>query len=64
MKTIEAVQLFSGSRRKLANALDISVAAISQWGEEIPPLRAYQIRDLVQAGKVPQANQTEDQKVA
>ncbi len=55
MKTTEALQIFGGdrgSRRKLANALDISVAAISQWGDEVPPLRAYQIRDLIAAGKV------------
>ena len=33
----------------LARALGISTSAVSQWGERVPPLRAYQIRDLLAA---------------
>ncbi len=45
MKKTEAVAFF-GSKKGLAIALSISQAAISQWGEEIPPLRAYQLEQL------------------
>lgn len=48
MTTSEAIREF-GSVRKLAAALDLSVQAIYKWGEEVPPLRAYQIRDLIAA---------------
>lgn len=50
MKTEEALALYENSVAKLAHALRISTAAIYQWGEEVPPLRAYQIREL-QAGR-------------
>lgn len=36
-----------GSTTKLANALGIKHSAVSQWGEYVPPLRAFQIRDLL-----------------
>ena len=36
-----------GSTTKLANALGIKHRAVSQWGEYVPPLRAFQIRDLL-----------------
>jgi hypothetical protein len=45
MKTEEAIILF-GSVRNLAKALDLSVQAIYAWGERVPPLRVYQIREL------------------
>ena len=48
MKTTEAINEF-GSVRKLALALGVSVQAIYKWGDAVPPLRAYQIRELVQA---------------
>ena len=46
MKTSEAINEF-GDALGLANALGITRAAIYQWGETVPPLRAYQIRDLL-----------------
>jgi len=42
----EAVEKFGGVK-KLADALSIEHSAVSQWGEFVPPLRAYQIRDLM-----------------
>jgi DNA-binding transcriptional regulator YdaS (Cro superfamily) len=43
MKTSRAIKLF-GSRAKLAEFLGITRPAISMWGEDVPELRAYQIR--------------------
>jgi transcriptional repressor of cell division inhibition gene dicB len=53
MKTLEAIELF-GSRRELAEELGISRAAVSQWGEDVPELREYQIRlILIERGTNP-----------
>ena len=46
MKTSDAIALF-GSVKNLAAALGLSVQAVYAWGDEVPPLRAYQIRDLL-----------------
>lgn len=46
MKTQEAVNHF-GSIRKMAAALDLSVQAIYKWGEDVPPLRAYQLKEMM-----------------
>ena len=46
MKTAEAIKHF-GSIRKLAEALGLSVQAVYRWGEDVPPLRVYQIKDLM-----------------
>lgn len=45
MKKSEAIAHF-GSASKLATAIKIAPAAVSQWGETIPQLRAYQIERL------------------
>lgn len=45
MKTQLAVEFFKG-KSKLANALGINPASVSQWGDEVPELRAYQIERL------------------
>jgi hypothetical protein len=42
----EAVKLFGGVRA-LADALNITEQAVHQWGDTVPPLRVYQIRDLL-----------------
>lgn len=42
----EAIRRFGGAR-ELAYALGISTQAIAQWGNEVPPLRVYQIRELL-----------------
>jgi DNA-binding transcriptional regulator YdaS (Cro superfamily) len=45
MTTEEAKALFGGTR-KLAEALGITEQAVSQWGENVPELRVYQIKVL------------------
>ncbi len=42
MKKADAIKHF-GSIKKLAQALRIHPAAISQWGEDVPEGRAYQL---------------------
>lgn len=41
-----AIKHFGGTT-KLANALGIKHSAVSQWGDYVPPLRAFQIRELM-----------------
>ena len=41
----EAIKYF-GSQTNLAKKLKINQAAVSQWGELVPPLRAYEIERL------------------
>lgn len=41
----EALDFFDGSVRNLANALGITEQAVHQWGEKVPELRAYQLKD-------------------
>lgn len=48
MKTQDAISHF-GSVRKLAEALGLSVQAIYAWGDEVPRLRTYELRDLLAA---------------
>jgi DNA-binding XRE family transcriptional regulator len=55
MTTAHAISLF-GSRAKLARALGISRQATYLWGRDIPPLRAYQIRELLNKQKSNPAN--------
>ena len=43
MKTDEAVRR-AGGRNALARLLGITGAAISQWGEEVPELRRWQLK--------------------
>ena len=50
MKTRQAIAHF-GTARELAKALGITPGAVSQWGEDVPVLREYQIRDLVREGR-------------
>jgi hypothetical protein len=42
----EAIRIFGGTRA-LAEALGISTQAVGRWGDEIPPFRQYQIRELL-----------------
>ena len=48
MKTKDAIKAF-GSPKELAAALGITREAIYQWGDTVPELRAYQIRELMAA---------------
>ncbi|WP_413486279.1 Cro/CI family transcriptional regulator [Shewanella baltica] len=45
MKTNDAVAHFKG-KSKLAKALGINPASVSQWGDDVPALRAFQIERL------------------
>ncbi|RJG10949.1 Cro/Cl family transcriptional regulator [Pseudomonas cavernicola] len=45
MKTKDAAEFF-GSRSKLAKALGVFPSAVSQWGDEVPLVRQYQIQVL------------------
>lgn len=46
MKKSEALKPFGGSVRKLAEALGISEQAVHQWGDDVPQLRVYQIKEI------------------
>jgi len=50
VKTEDAIEQF-GSPLGLATALGITRAAIYQWGDTVPPLRAYQIQELLSRRK-------------
>ncbi len=52
MKTLDAINMFGGMGRgggvrQLARALRISVQAVYLWGDEVPPLRRYEIERLM-----------------
>jgi hypothetical protein len=42
----EVVEYF-GSHGKVAKALGIKRQAVQAWAENVPPLRAYQLRELM-----------------
>lgn len=42
----EAVAYFDNNQSKLASALGIFPEAVSQWGEKVPELRAYQLERI------------------
>lgn len=46
MKTKDAIAQFE-TAQALAAALKITPSAVSQWGEDVPELRAYQIREII-----------------
>lgn len=45
MRTKDAIQL-AGSATELAELLGITGGAISQWGEEVPEARVWQLKVL------------------
>ena len=45
MQTKTAITL-AGNATELAEILNITLSAISQWGENIPELRVYKLREL------------------
>ncbi|BAT40323.1 Cro/Cl family transcriptional regulator [Escherichia coli] len=51
MKKAEAIEL-AGSKAKLARLLKVSKGAVSQWGEEIPELRALQLEKILEQKNV------------
>lgn len=44
MRTADVVAVF-GSAKALADFLGVSKSAISQWGDEVPELREYKLRE-------------------
>jgi transcriptional repressor of cell division inhibition gene dicB len=46
MKTAEAIEKF-GSAKALADALGLWPQAVYKWGENVPELRQYQIREIL-----------------
>jgi hypothetical protein len=46
MKTSDAIESFGGVPA-LAKALRVTQSAIYQWGDEVPRLRGYEIRDIL-----------------
>lgn len=46
MKKTEAIEAF-GTATALADALGITIGAVSQWGDDVPELRVYQIREVL-----------------
>lgn len=46
MKTHEAIEKFV-SIAALAAALGITVQAVYQWGDNVPALRVYQIKEIL-----------------
>lgn len=50
MKTADAIASF-GTTLALAQALGITREAIYQWGDDVPPLREYQIREIAKRDK-------------
>lgn len=61
MKLDDAINYF-GSKKKLAEALSIGRSAITNWGDEIPEARQYQIQILTK-GKL-KADLKQDKKAA
>lgn len=49
MLTQDAVAFFKG-KTKLAKALCITPAAVSQWGPKVPKLRQFEIQALTAGG--------------
>ena len=45
MTRSQAIKFFGG-KAEIARALDISYAAVQQWGEEIPLLRQHQLEKI------------------
>lgn len=45
MKTKDAIKHF-GNGNRLAKALGISRQAIDSWGEDVPPLRAWELEAM------------------
>lgn len=48
MRTAEVIERW-GSAAAVAEKLGITRQAVSLWGENVPPLRAYQIKELIDA---------------
>jgi hypothetical protein len=43
MRTSDVLEAFGGSKRAVAEALDISLSAVYQWDELVPPASAMRL---------------------
>lgn len=50
MKKSDAISVV-GSKAKLARLLKVTKGAVSQWGEDLPELRALQLEKLLKTKK-------------
>lgn len=46
MTTQEAIEYYGGTQQKLADAIGITQASVSEWGEYPPPIRQLQLQQL------------------
>ena len=51
MKTQDAIEFF-GSRKAIADALGIWPQSVYNRGDEVPPLRAYQLRERMEEKQI------------
>jgi hypothetical protein len=58
MRTKEAVALFGGVKQ-MADALGIWPQAIYAWGNTVPELRQYQIREILREREAQKAKEQE-----
>jgi DNA-binding transcriptional regulator YdaS (Cro superfamily) len=56
MKKQEVIEFFGGNNAA-ARALGITKAAVSAWGEDVPPLRVFHVRHVME-----QVKASEDEK--
>ncbi|MFG0453603.1 Cro/CI family transcriptional regulator [Shewanella sp. YQ_9] len=63
MKTSMAIAHFK-TATALANALGISKSSVSQWGEHVPPLRAYQLERITNGQLKADDSQNDDEQLA
>lgn len=45
--TIQEAMEALGSKSEIARLLGVSRQAVSKWGDELPPLRVYQIKEIL-----------------
>jgi DNA-binding transcriptional regulator YdaS (Cro superfamily) len=42
----ELLEIF-GTRKEIARILGLHVSSVYQWGNKVPPLRVYQIKEIL-----------------
>ncbi|WP_345845654.1 Cro/CI family transcriptional regulator [Shewanella algae] len=63
MKTSMAIDHFE-TATALANALGITKSSVSQWGDNVPPLRAYQLERITNGQLKADDSQNDDEQQA